>query len=194
MRMFAPLLALALACPAVSSAQTSGSYGQLKLAIVGNQVSGVFSEGRLGNGSDAAPQFSCVFLLRGTLSNGRGIVRTWYPGEAPIKGNLALRGRNASLVVQENHGGCLNTSGDMVDQPFTATLDTPAKGWIGVGLVTAKRAALRPAPGAVNKAPYIIDGDTVGILERRPGWLRVSYPGEKQVTGWVRASELALAE
>jgi hypothetical protein len=185
---------LALAFPAAASAQTSGSYGQLKLAIVGNQVSGVFSEGRIGNGDEAAPQFSCAFLLRGTMSGNRAIVRTWYPGEAPIKGSLQINGTDVSLMMQENHGGCMMTSGDMVDQPFTTDLVTAGKGWTGVALVTSARAVLRKAPGAVAKAPYIVDGDAVGILERRPGWLRVAYLGEKTVTGWVRASEVTVAE
>lgn len=188
------LTALALTFPAAASAQTSGRYEQLTLAVNGNTVSGVFSEGRVGNGSEATPQFSCIFLIRGTLSGGRGIVRTWYPGEAPIKGSLAFSGNQASLMVQENHGGCLNTSGDMVDQPFKADLDKPAKGWTGVALVTAKRAVLRPSPGVAGKAPYVVDGDAVGVLERRAGWLRVAYVGEKTVTGWVRTGEVAVAE
>lgn len=188
------LAALALALPAAASAQTSGRYEQLTLAVTGNTVSGVFSEGRVGNGSEAAPQFTCIFLLRGTLSNGRGQVRTWYPGEQPIKGSLAFSGQEASLMLQENHGGCLNTSGDMVDRPFKADLGKPAKGWTGVALVTARRAVLRPSPGAAAKAPYVVDGDAVGVLERRAGWLRVAYAGEKTVTGWLRAGEVAVAE
>jgi len=188
------LAALALTLPAAASAQTSGRYEQLTLAVTGDTVSGVFSEGRVGNGSEAAPQFTCTFLLRGTLSNGRGIVRTWHPGEQPIKGSLAFSGNQASLMLQENHGGCLNTSGDMVDQPFKADLAKPAKGWIGVALVTARRAVLRPSPGAAGKVPYVVDGDAVGVLERRAGWLRVAYAGEKTVTGWLRAGEVAVAE
>lgn len=192
MRMF--LAALALLFPSAAAAQQSGSYGPLKLAIVGNEVHGVFSEGRVGNGDEAAPQFSCMFLLRGTLGRGRGIVRTWYPGEEPIKGNLSVNGADVSLMLKENHGGCLNTSGDMVDKPFTTDLVTAGKGWTGVALVTAKRAVLRATPGAAARAPYIVEGDAVGILERRPGWLRIAYLGERTVTGWVRASEVAVAE
>ncbi|MBP0494561.1 hypothetical protein [Roseomonas indoligenes] len=195
MRGIGPLLLLPfLAGPALAAGPPdSGLYGGLSLAINGNQVSGVFSEARRGGGTEAAPQFSCVFLLRGRLEKGRGQVETWYPGEDPIPGNLSFEGAQASLVLRENHGGCLMTTGDMVGQPYRAGLDRAGDGWIGVALVTARRAAFRPAPGApAPRTPYVVEDDPVAVLERRGEWVRARYvAGERAVEGWLRAAELA---
>ncbi|MCR0985225.1 SH3 domain-containing protein [Roseomonas populi] len=188
------LLLLLLAVPAqAADTPASGLYGGLSLAVTGNEVSGVFSEARGGDGSGAAPQFSCWFLLRGRLENGRGIVQTWYPGEEPIPGNLSFEGGKASLMLRENHGGCLMTTGDMVREPYRAGLDRPGEGWIGVGLVTARRAAFRPSPGApAPRTPYVVEGNAVAVLERQGEWVRARYvAGQRPVTGWLRAAELA---
>lgn len=44
----------------------SGRYGSLTLVVKGDHVAGVFAEGR--GGVDGTSSFSCIFLLRGTLS------------------------------------------------------------------------------------------------------------------------------
>ncbi|WP_338665763.1 hypothetical protein VQH23_11415 [Pararoseomonas sp. SCSIO 73927] len=194
MRMGHLLLPLLLAGPALAAAPpASGRYGGLNLAVTGEEVIGVFSEARMGGGTEAAPQFSCIFLLRGRLENGRGRVETWYPGEETIPGDLSFEGGRALLTLRENHGGCLMATGDMVREPYRAGLDRPGEGWIGVALVTARRAVFRPAPGAPTpRTPYVVEGDAVAVLERRGEWVRARYvAGQRPVTGWLRASELA---
>jgi len=191
------LTALASLAAPVARAEPlmSGRYGGLTLAVSGDRVSGVFSEGRAGNGSDAAPQFSCRFLLRGQLSGGRGIVQTWYPGEETIPGNLSFEGGRASLMLRENHGGCLMTSGDMTQQPYSSVANRQGEGWIDVALVKAERAAFRSSPGAAAPhTPYVVEGDPLVVLERRGRWVRAQYlAGSRAVTGWLPISELELA-
>jgi len=186
--------------PARTQAQApvpaSGQYGGLTLSVTDGRVSGVFSEGRMGNGSEAAPQFSCWFLLRGKLEGGRGIVETWFPGQEPIPGNLSFEGGGASLMLRENQDGCFMASGDMTREPYRVPLNRRGEGWTGVALVTADRAAFRPSPGApAPRTPYVVEGDPVAVLERRGGWARVRYvAGPRPITGWLPANQLAIAE
>jgi hypothetical protein len=173
----------------------SGQYGGLTLAVRGGEVSGVFSEGRLGNGTEAAPQFTCWFLLRGRLQDGRGIVETWYPGEEPIPGNLLFEGGGVSLMLRDDHGGCPMTTGSMTREPYRSGLDRPGEDWLDVALVRADRAAFRSSPGApAPRTPYVVQGDPVAVLERRGPWVRARYAaGTRPVTGWLAAADLVLA-
>lgn len=71
------LAALLGACGTVAAepAARSGTYGSLTLAVSGDAVAGVFAEQR-GAADVGAPQFSCLFLLRGTLASSRAKVET----------------------------------------------------------------------------------------------------------------------
>ena len=124
MKLMGAIVVLAFASAGVSLAQPStGSYGPLSLVVQDGAVHGVFSEGRLGNGTDEAPQFSCVFLLQGQLQDGVAKITSWFPSEPDrIEGSLKL-GDNPTLQLQENHGGCLMSSGDMVQEPYPLLLD-----------------------------------------------------------------------
>lgn len=195
MRLVCPAIGLALlAAPSLAGPPpVSGQYGSLTLAVVDGAVSGVFSERRMGNGTATAPQFTCVFQLRGRLRGERARIETWYPGGATIPGELVLVDGKAFLTLEGNQDGCLTTSGDMVRQPFEIGLSRAARGWIGVGLVESPRAAFHPAPGASTpRAPYVVASDAVAVLERRGGWVRASFlGGRRPVTGWLRAADLA---
>ena len=194
------LLALALAAvlsplPASAADNLSGQYEPLLLAVQGNVVTGAFSEQRVGNGSDNAPQFSCAFLLSGTLENGAASIVTWYPGQSPIAGQLTLSADGVSLKLKDNQPGCGMTSGDMVDQAWESSRDTPGPGWIGARLIASAKAVLRKTP-AVTAAlkPYVVKDDAVAVLAVQGAWVQVSYPGaDKPVQGWVKASELTSA-
>ena len=72
-RATALLLALAACWPLPGQAQSaaSGQYGSLTLAVRNGEVSGTFTEARGGNGTQDAPQFSCLFQLQGSLRDGR---------------------------------------------------------------------------------------------------------------------------
>lgn len=183
---------------AAERAPRSGRYGSLTLAVGEGRVSGVFAEGR--GGIDGMPSFSCIFLLRGALAGARAAVETWYPGEAErIAGTLAFTAEGAELTLTEDHGGCPMATGSMVGKPFTLPREAPKadadpEGWRGVGLVTARRAALRPEPGpAPKRGPYLVANDPVAVLERREGWVRALYRGSRAaVTGWLPAADLAV--
>ena len=101
-----------------------------------------------------------------------------------------------SLTLNEDHGGCLMTTGGMVREPYRALLNRPGHGWLDVALVRADRAALRPSAGApALRIPYLVGGDPVAVLERRGAWMRVLYGlGTRPVTGWLAAADLVLAE
>jgi len=173
-----------------------GQYGQLFIAIRGGAVYGVFSESRIGNGTDRAPQFSCIFLMQGPLVDNKASVQTWFPADKQrISGTLEL-GSNPSLKLTENHPGCEMTSGDMVSERYSLMLDTRHDEWIGVGIVTEKKAVLRKesSDAGRKRSPYLVKFDAFAVLERKPGWVRVQYLGENDdVTGWVRDQEVSTA-
>ena len=200
-RMVWPALGLAVllaTCGAAAAEPTarSGNYESLTLAASGSAVAGVFAEQR-GTADPGGPQFSCIFLLRGTLAGDEATVETWYPGEPErIAGHLDFTLGGAALTLSENHGGCLMTTGTMVGIPYALSRNAgeASTEWVGVGLVTAKRTAFRDEPGpAPARAPYLVQYDPVVVLERRDGWLRVRYRGEKApVVGWLPAVDLAV--
>ena len=59
-----------LSVSAASAQAKSGLYGNLTLGVDGATVTGAFSDARTGNGTDDAPQFSCLFVLRGVSGGG----------------------------------------------------------------------------------------------------------------------------
>ncbi|WP_043759043.1 hypothetical protein [Methylobacterium sp. XJLW] len=197
------LLALTFAQGGGAAAETaprSGRYGSLVLAVRGSSVSGVFAD--VCGGINGMPSFSCIFLLRGTLSGPRAALETWYPGEAErIAGTLTFTAEGAELRLVEDHGGCSMTTGGMVDKPYTLPREVQEgearpENWRGVGLVTARRAALRTELGqAPRRTPYLVADDAVVVLERREGWVRALYQGGKApVVGWLPATDLAVEE
>lgn len=191
-------LLLAAVGPSSASQPLSGSYGPLALAVGSDgSVHGVFAERRVGNGTPEAPQFGCLFLLEGRMEGGSARVVTWFPGDAERIGGELRLGVEPSLRLEENHGGCLMTTGDMRDEPYDLLLDEERNDWIGAGLVTAERAVLRPepvdAPGRTR--PYLVRFDPVAVLARQPGWVRVEYleAADGRVTGWLREDDVALS-
>jgi hypothetical protein len=192
------LLALAAAlAPAQASAapSLSGQYGPLLIAVQGDAVTGAFSETRIGNGTEAAPQFSCAFQLTGTLKGGAAQVVTWTPGEAPIAGLLSLSSDGVSLKLKDDQPGCAMTDSSMVDQAWQSTQDKADPTWIGTRLIAAKKAVIRPTAAAKpGRTPYVVQYDAVAVLAVQGGAVEIAYPGpDKTVTGWVNAADLTAA-
>jgi hypothetical protein len=178
---------------AASPAAISGQYAPLTLAVVGGNVSGAFSDGRGENGPGGAPQFTCAFLFRGTLEGDRATITSWTPGDGKrIAGELVFKGDAVTLQLQEDQPGCAMTSGDTVQMPYEVSRTMDGAGWLGVALVSARRASIRVAPGApAPRKPYLVAFDPVVILERAGEWTRVAYlGGATPVSGWLRATEL----
>ena len=187
--------ALAPLQAAAAAPSLSGQYGPLLIAVQGDVVTGAFSETRVGNGTDNAPQFGCAFQLAGTLKAGKAQVVTWYPGQAPIAGQLSLSSDGVSLTLKADQGGCAMTDASMVDQPWQSTRDSVGPGWIGTRLVATAKAVLRSGPDAKpGRTPYVVRDDAVAVLATRGDAIQVSYPGaSKPVVGWVKATELTSA-
>jgi hypothetical protein len=171
----------------------SGLYEAMTISVVGDQVTGAFYDQRIGNGTDAAPQFSCIFMLQGKLVGDRADILTWAPGDKDvIHGNLVFTADGADVKLDQEPGGCGMTSGDMVGEPYRASKLSGAEGWLGVAMVSAKKAVFRSEPSAKpGRTPFVVRFDPVVVLERRGDWIRASYVGgEKPVTGWLNRSEL----
>ena len=174
----------------------SGVYDGMLISARGGEVTGAYSTSIRGNGSDAAPQFSCAFLLRGRLMGGRADVTTWTPGDPnTVAGRLVLTPKAAALRLEQEQDGCAMSGADMVRSDFTLDREQDGTAWIAVRMVQAKRAVLHATPGAdERRTPYLVAYDPVAVLAARPGWLQVRfYGGAKPVTGWLRRSELVPA-
>jgi hypothetical protein len=190
---FAPAL---LPLQAASAAPSlSGQYGPLLVAVQGDAVTGAFSETRVGNGTDAAPQFSCAFQLSGTLKGGQAQIVTWTPGEAPIMGQLSLSADGVSLKLKDDQPGCAMTEASMVDQAWESAQDKAAPTWIGTRLIAAKKAVIRKTAAAKpGRTPYVVQYDAVAVLAVQGAAVEIAYPGpDKTITGWVNASDLTAA-
>ena len=200
MRMPLPaLLAVAAALLPLQAASAapslSGQYGPLLIAVQGDVVTGAFSETRVGNGTDAAPQFSCAFQLTGTLNGEKAPVVTWYPGQAPIAGQLSLTSDGVSLKLKADQDGCAMTEASMVDQAWQSARDKAGPDWIGTRLIASKRAVIRKTAAAKpGRTPYVVRDDAVAVLAVQGGAVEIAYPGpDKTVTGWVNAADLTPA-
>ncbi len=193
---FDGLVAIAMgltAATTVYAAPMSGVYGGLVLAVNGAHISGAFSEQRRGNGSDAAPQFSCEFLFHGRIYPGTStaqLITASEDGNQAISGRIAFGLDAIKLGLNSEPDGCGMTSGDMVASPYEATRDAAGVGWIGAALVRASRVSLRRTPAAAPPAkPYLVRGDAVALLARRGVWVEVEFVGgSKSATGWLPAS------
>lgn len=198
MQRLVPLAVAAALLPlqAASAAPSlSGQYGPLLIAVQGDVVTGAFSETRVGNGTDAAPQFSCAFQLSGTLKAGTAQVVTWYPGDAPIAGQLGLSSAGVSLKLKDDQPGCAMTEASMVDQAWEQAQDKAAPTWIGTRLIAKPKAMIRKtAEAKPGRTPYVVQDDAVAVLAIQGGAVEIAYPGpDKTITGWVNASDLTPA-
>ena len=171
----------------------SGQYNALTLVVADNTVTGAFSDASGPVGTGGASQFNCVFLLRGKLEGDRARIDTWAPGEKEhIAGELVFKGNDVMIRLAKDQPGCGMTGDGMVGESYNAARTKEGTGWIGVSIVSAGRAAFRPAPdAAAPRRPYVIENDPVVILARKGEWVRASYVGGRTpVTGWLRRDEL----
>ena len=182
----------------------SGIYGQLTLGVDetvngaahGATVTGVFADSRVGNGTDDAPQFTCIFALRGTLVKGEAAVTTWFPGDAPadkqtITGTLTLTGDTAKLRLKEQPGGCDMTGDEFTKEPY-AEPSVKDGAWTAVRMVGASRADFVQAPvNGSSRKGYVVKGDGVVVYRHVGAWADAEYlNGRRPVRGWLRESDL----
>ena len=91
----------ALNVSAASAQAKSGLYGNLTLGVDGATVTGAFSDARTGNGTDDAPQFSCLFVLRGVSGSGADgatKVMVWSPPDSATTGGTLTFGHREAAA------------------------------------------------------------------------------------------------
>jgi hypothetical protein len=181
---------------AASAQAKSGIYGNLTLGVDGATVTGVFSDARVGNGTDDAPQFSCLFVLRGALAGGADgatKVTVWSPPDsATTGGTLTFVKDTAKLRLDGDPPGCAATGDEFASAAYEEPSVMDGK-WTSVRLVSAATAEVRQAPVNGSSAKTRLSkGDVVVIYRRIGSWLEgEDLNARRAVRGWLRASDLA---
>jgi hypothetical protein len=174
----------------------SGLYGKLTLGVDGATVSGVFSDARVGNGTDDEPQFSCLFVLAGTIaSDPKGPVKVtvWSPPDAATTdGSLTFEKDTAKLRLEGDPPGCAAMGDEFVSAAYEEPAVKDGK-WTAVRLVSAAKADMRQAPVAGSSMrTQLTQGDVVVIYRRIGPWLEGEDLNARRVfRGWLRQSDLA---
>jgi hypothetical protein len=117
----------------------SGLYDNLTLGVDGTTVTGVFSDARVGNGTEDAPQFSCLFLLRGTLDESAAKVTVWLPLKRPTtSGTMTFEKDSVKLHLDGDPPGCAATGDEFASEAYEETSLMNCK-WTSVRLVSAEK-------------------------------------------------------
>jgi hypothetical protein len=192
----------------------SGLYGNLTLGVDGTTVTGVFSDARVGNGTDDAPQFSCLFALRGVLAGEQDSivkVKVWSPGGSSIgvqlggaqanitppsnlqaSGTLTFEKDAAKLRLLDDPSGCAATGDEFVSAAYEEPSVKDGK-WTSVRLVRVASADVREAPVDSSSVRTRLTVDDVVAIYRRIGpWLEgEDLNARRRVRGWLREMDLA---
>jgi hypothetical protein len=174
----------------------SGLYGNLTLGVDGTAVTGVFSDARPGNGTEDAPQFSCLFILRGVLAGEQDSVvkvTVWSPPDsATTSGTLSFEKDTAKLRLASDPPGCAATGDTFAARAYEEPSVKDGK-WTSVRLVSAATAEVRQAPVSGSTARARLNkGDVVVVYRRIGPWLEgEDLNAQRAVRGWLRESDLA---
>jgi hypothetical protein len=174
----------------------SGLYGNLTLGVDGTTVTGVFSDARAGNGTEDAPQFSCLFVLRGTLGSGPNDavkVTVWSPPDAATTlGTLSFEKDTAKLRLEGDPPGCSATGDEFASEAYEEPSVMEGK-WTSVRLVSIASAEVREAPVDSSSArTRLTKGDVVVVYRRIGPWLEgENLNARRRVRGWLRERDLA---
>ena len=187
------MIATTVGAGAQSAQMKSGLYGNLTLGVDGSTVTGVFSDARPGNGTEDAPQFSCLFALRGTVGSGAVKVTVWSPPDtATTSGTLAFDKDTAKLRLEGDPPGCAATGDEFVSAAYEEPSVMDGK-WISVRLVSAASADVREAPVNGSSArTRLTKGDVVVVFRRIGPWLEgEDLNARRAIRGWLRENDLA---
>jgi hypothetical protein len=178
----------------------SGIYGNLTLGVDGTTVTGVFSDARVGNGTEDAPQFSCLFVLRGTFGSGPNDavkVTVWSPPDAASSasttlGTLAFEKDTAKLRLESDPPGCSATGDKFASEAYEEPSVMDGK-WTSVRLVSVASADVREAPvDSSSPRTRLTKGDVVVVYRRIGPWLQgEDLNARRRVRGWLRDRDLA---
>jgi hypothetical protein len=189
-------IATAAGLSAAFAQAKSGLYGNLTLGVDGTTLTGVFSDARAGNGTEDAPQFSCLFVLRGTSGSGPNDavkVTVWSPPDvAATSGTLMFEKDTAKLRLEDDPPGCSATGDEFVSTSYEEPSVMNGK-WTSVRLVSAASAEVREAPVDGSSArTRLAKGDVVVIYRRIGPWLEgEDLNARRRVRGWLRERDLA---
>jgi hypothetical protein len=208
------MIVTAAGCGATCAQAKSGLYGNLTLGVDGTTVTGVFSDARAGNGTEDEPQFSCLFILRGTLGSGAngGVKATvWLPFGGVVaaqlggtqtsgtqtsyvqaSGTLTVEQGTAKLRLEGDPPGCSATGDEFATEAYEEPSAMDGK-WTSVRLVSAASAEVREAPVNGSSArTRLSKGDVVVIYRRIGPWLEgEDLNARRAIRGWLRESDLA---
>jgi hypothetical protein len=174
----------------------SGLYGNLTLGVDGTTVTGVFSDARAGNGTEDAPQFSCLFVLRGTPGNGPNDavkVTVWSPPDVTTTlGTLSFEKDTAKLRLEGDPPGCSASGDEFASEAYEEPSVMEGK-WTSVRLVSIASADVREAPVDSSSArARLTKGDVVVVYRRIGPWLEgENLNARRRVRGWLRERDLA---
>jgi hypothetical protein len=174
----------------------SGLYGNLTLGVDGTTVTGVFSDARAGNGTEDAPQFICLFVLRGTFGGGPNEavkVTVWSPPDAATtSGTLAFEKDTVKLRLEGDPPGCSATGDEFHSEAYEEPSVMDGK-WASVRLVSVASADAREAPVDSSSAKTrLTKGDVVVVYRRIGRWLEgEDLNARRRVRGWLRERDMA---
>jgi hypothetical protein len=174
----------------------SGLYGNLTLGVDGTTVTGVFSDARAGNGTEDAPQFTCLFVLRGTVGGGpddAAKVTVWSPPDAATtNGTLAFEKDTAKLRLEGEPSGCSATGDEFAAESYEEPSVMDGK-WTSVRLVSVASADVREAPvDSSSTRTQLTKGEVVVVYRRIGPWLEgEDLNARRRVRGWLRDRDLA---
>ena len=175
----------------VAAAVVPGQYQSLMVAVApnGQVVARLFEQRGTG------PYFSCEVLFAGRpLADGRVIGVSWADGEKPHRATLTPTGAGVTLSApgSSDYPGCGMTMGIELDDPLELARTAQGR-WTGLLRILPRRSVLRPTPSAKPPLrPYVVAGDVVGLLSRRPGWVEVDVVSDagKRTKGWLPEREV----
>lgn len=172
----------------------SGLYGNLTIGVDGTTVTGAFSDARPGNGTEDAPQFRCLFVLRGTAAAADSAiaVTAWSPPEmATTLGTLVFDSNTATLHLAGDPPGCTAMGDKFASESYEEPPVMNGK-WTAAPVVSPDRVSLHQAPVSSSAARSFVSKYDVVVTYRRIGvWLEAeNLYAQRPVRGWLRESDL----
>jgi hypothetical protein len=192
------LLLVLVACLTVSAVGAapviSGDYDGLLIGVDRHGTLTGYFESSTGNG-----QFSCIFFMRGKVSDPTMYIDTWFPEDRDPK--EVIPGKIESLIekgkvlirttLKEEHGGCWNVQ-RFASEPVSFSL-TEQGSWESIRVVSAKKAIFFNDPSNVHpRRAYVVKGNALRVFETQAGWVRAEYVSgdRKRTQGWISERDL----
>lgn len=183
-----------------SETESSGNYQELMLAVNAKSgtVTGYYDNGTGWDSEAQRPRFTCIFYLYGKKIGDKYKIQTWFPGDKDneiITGDLHFLPKEKEtdfpsllLRLDREHGGCWNVNPSLVKPEGSQLSLQDTAPWIEVRVVKANRTYFFQKPDIAPTKAYVVRGDGLGVLEKKPGWVRAVFRGK--TTGWVREADI----